>query len=188
VAGLADSGDEPSREPPEELAEWEADDGGEFFSWELPAELLVGELLPGELLVEEPLVEAVARDPDEAECFFEEPELEEDVPEDRVPEEEELFFFAEELPEEDFFAEELVEEPEELWWLLRKSAFFCSAVSSARRECMPTPLHTSRIRSSLTNSFRDAAEGNTFMRLPAGVRRSSRGQGDGERAFLPPWP
>jgi hypothetical protein len=188
VAGLADSGDEPSREPPEELAEWEADDGEEFFSWELPAELLVEELLPGELLVEEPLVEAVARDPDEAECFFEEPELDEDVPEDRVPEEEELFFFAEELPEEDFFAEELVEEPEELWWLLRKSAFFCSAVSSARRECMPTPLHTSRIRSSLTNSFRDAAEGNTFMRLPAGVRRSSRGQVDGERAFLPPWP
>lgn len=111
---MTDSGDEPSRELPEELAEWEADDGEEFFRWEPP----------GELLLAEPLVESVARDPDEAERFFEEPELEleleEDVPEDRVPEEEELFFFAEELPEEDFFAEEevvdedLVEEPEEL--------------------------------------------------------------------------
>lgn len=106
MAGLADSGDEPSREPPEELVEWEADDGGEFFRWEPP-----WELLPAELLLEEPLVEAVARDPDEAERFFEEPEPvpEEDVPEDRVPEEEELFFFAEELPEEDFFAEEVEE-------------------------------------------------------------------------------
>lgn len=119
MAGLADSGDEPSREPPEELAGWEADDGEEFFRWEPPGEL------PAELVLEEPLVEAVARDPDEAERFFEEPEpeleLEEDVPEDRAPEEEELFFFAEELPEEDFFAggvdevvEDLVEEPEEL--------------------------------------------------------------------------
>lgn len=82
------------------------DDGEEFFRWALPAELL-----PAELLLEEPLVEAVARDPDEAERFFEEPEpeLDEDVPEDRVPEEEELFFFAEELPEEDFFAEEVEE-------------------------------------------------------------------------------
>ena len=109
---MDDSDEEPSREPPEELAEWEADDGEEFFRGELlPAELLVVELL-----VEEPLVEAVARDPDVAECFFEEPELEldEDVPEDRLPEEEEeLFFFAEELPEEDFFTEE-VAEPEEL--------------------------------------------------------------------------
>jgi hypothetical protein len=111
VGGLADSVDEPSREPPEELAEWEADEGEEFFRWELPAELLPWELLPAE-----PLVEVVARDPDEAECF-----LEEDVPEDRLPEEEEeLFFFAEELPEEDFFTGEvdevvdLVEEPEEL--------------------------------------------------------------------------
>ena len=86
------------------MAEWEAVDEEEFFRWELP-----GELLPAELLVEEPLVEAVARDPDVAECFFEEPELDEDVPEDRLPEEEELFFFAEELPEED-----LVAEPEEL--------------------------------------------------------------------------
>ncbi|MFZ0435711.1 MAG: hypothetical protein WAL87_07065 [Chthoniobacterales bacterium] len=110
---MADSGDEPSREPPEELAEWEADDGEEFFRWALPAELLPAELLLEELLLEEPLVEAVARDPDEEERFFEvpEPELEpeEDVPEDRVPEEEELFFFAEELPEEDFFAEEVEE-------------------------------------------------------------------------------
>jgi hypothetical protein len=96
---LDDSGDEPSREPPEELAEWEADDGEEFFRGEPP-----WELLPGELLVAEPLVEAVARDPDVAERF-----LVEDVPEDRLPEEEELFFFAEELPEED-----LVAEPEEL--------------------------------------------------------------------------
>lgn len=106
MAGLADSCDEPSREPPEELAGWEADDGEEFFRWEPP-----WELLPAELLLEEPLVEAVARDPDEAERFFEEPELEpdEDVPEDRVPEEEELFFFAEELPEEDFFAEDVEE-------------------------------------------------------------------------------
>ena len=103
---MTDSVDEPSREPPEELDEWEADDGEEFFRWELPAELLLAELL-----LAEPLVEAVARDP----------ELEEDVPEDRVPEEEELFFFAEELPEEDFFTgevdevvEDLVEEPEEL--------------------------------------------------------------------------
>ena len=111
---MDDSDEEPSREPPEELAEWEVDDGDEFFRWELlPAELLVVELLVEELLLEEPLVEAVARDPDEAECFFEEPELDEDVPEDRLPEEEELFFFAEELPEEDFFTEE-VAEPEEL--------------------------------------------------------------------------
>jgi hypothetical protein len=103
VAGLADSDEEPFREPPEELAEWKADDGEEDFSWELP----------GELLLAAPLVEVVGRDPDEAERFFEEPE--EDVPEDRVPEEEAvLFFFAEELPEEDFFAEELVEEPAEL--------------------------------------------------------------------------
>ena len=94
MAGLTDSGDEPSREPPEELAEWEADDGEEFFRWALP-----WELLPWELLL----------DPDEAERFFEEPELDEDVPEDRVPEEEELFFFAEELPGEDFFAEEVEE-------------------------------------------------------------------------------
>ncbi|MFZ0615595.1 MAG: hypothetical protein WAN16_04000 [Chthoniobacterales bacterium] len=110
---MTDSGDEPSLEPPEELAEWEADDGEEFFRWELP----------GELFLAEPLVEVAARDPDEAERFFEEPELEldEDVPEDRVPEEEELFFFAEELPEEDFFTgevdevvEDFVEEPEEL--------------------------------------------------------------------------
>lgn len=92
---MDDSDEEPSREPPEELAEWEADDGDEFFR---------GELLTAELLVEEPLVEAVARDPDVAERF-----LVEDVPEDRLPEEEELFFFAEELPEED-----LVAEPEEL--------------------------------------------------------------------------
>ena len=104
MAGLADCGAEPSREPPEELAEWEADDGEEFFRWELP----------GELFLAEPLVEVAARDPDEAECF-----LEEDVPEDRLlEEEEELFFFAEELPEEDFFTgeveEDLVEEPEEL--------------------------------------------------------------------------
>lgn len=107
MAGLADSVDEPSREPPEELAEWEADDGEEFFRWELPAELFLAE----------PLVEVGARDPDEAECF-----LEEDVPEDRLPEEEEeLFFFAKELPEEDFFTgevdevvEDLVVEPEEL--------------------------------------------------------------------------
>jgi hypothetical protein len=76
------------------LAGWEADDGEELFRWALP-----GELLPWELLL----------DPDEAERFFEEPEPEEDVPEDRVPEEEELFFFAEELPEEDFFAEEVEE-------------------------------------------------------------------------------
>jgi len=96
---LADSDEELSREPPEELAAWEADDE-EDFSWELP----------GELLLAEPLVEVVGRDPDEAERF-----LEEDVPEDRVPEEEAvLFFFAEELPEEDFFAEELGEEPAEL--------------------------------------------------------------------------
>lgn len=116
---MDDSDEEPSREPPEELAEWEADDGDEFFRGELPGELLTAELLVVELLVvevlvvelwlEEPLVEAVARDPDEAERFFEEPELDEDVPEDRLPEEEELFFFAEELPEED-----LVAEPEEL--------------------------------------------------------------------------
>lgn len=96
---MDDSDEEPSREPPEELAAWEADDGDEFFRGELPAEFLV----------EEPLVEAVARDPDVAERFFEEPKLDEDVPEDRLPEEEELFFFAEELPEED-----LVAEPEEL--------------------------------------------------------------------------
>jgi hypothetical protein len=105
------------------LVAWEADDGEEFFRWEPPWELLPAELLPAELVLEEPLVGAVARDPDEAERFLEEPEpeLEEDVPEDRVPEEEELFFFAEELPEEDFFAgevdevvEDLVEEPEEL--------------------------------------------------------------------------
>jgi len=104
---LADSDEELSREPPEELTEWEADDE-EDFSWGLP-----GELLPAELLIEEPLVEVVGRDPDGEDRFFEEPE--EDVPEDRVPEEEAvLFFFAEELPEEDFFAEELVEEPAEL--------------------------------------------------------------------------
>jgi len=102
VAGLDDSDEEPSREPLEELAAREADDE-EDFSWELP----------GELLLAEPLVEVVGRDPDGEERFFEEPE--EDVPEDRVPEEEAvLFFFAEELPEEDFFAEELVEEPAEL--------------------------------------------------------------------------
>ena len=107
---MDDSDEEPSREPPEELAAWEADDGEEFFCWELlPAEFLPAELWLEELLVEEPLVEAVARDPDVAERFFEEPELDEDVPEDRLPEEEELFFFAEELPEED-----LVAEPEEL--------------------------------------------------------------------------
>lgn len=109
---MDDSDEEPSREPPEELAEWEADDGDEFFRGELPGELLTAELLVAELWLEEPLVEAVARDPDEAERFFEEPEpeLDEDVPEDRVPEEaEELFFFAEELPEEDFFAEEVEE-------------------------------------------------------------------------------
>ena len=94
---MDDSDEEPSRGPPEELAAWEADDGEEFFRGELP-----GELLTAELLVEEPLVEAVARDPDVAERFLEEPELDEDVPEDRLPEEEELFFFAEELPEEDF--------------------------------------------------------------------------------------
>ena len=95
---MDDSDEEPSREPPEELAEWEADDGEEFFRWELlPAELWLAELL-----VVEPLVEAVARDPDVAERFLEEPELDEDVPEDRLPEEEELFFFAEELPEEGF--------------------------------------------------------------------------------------
>lgn len=106
---MADSGDEPSREPPEVLAEWEAVDEEEFFRWELPGELLPAELLVLELLVEEPLVEAAARDPDVAERF-----LVEDVPEDRLPEEEEeLFFFAEELPEEDFFTEE-VAEPEEL--------------------------------------------------------------------------
>ncbi len=119
MPGLADSVDEPSREPPEELVAWEADDGEELFRWEPP-----WELLPAELVLEEPLVEAVARDPDEAERFFEEPEpelelelepeLDEDVPEDRVPEEEELFFFAEELLEEDFFTgevDEVVEEP-----------------------------------------------------------------------------
>lgn len=89
---MDDSDEEPSREPPEELAAWEADDGEEFFRWELPGELLVVELL-----VEEPLVEAAARDPDVAERFWVE-----DVPEDRLPEEEELFFFAEELPEEGF--------------------------------------------------------------------------------------
>lgn len=109
---MDDSDEEPSREPPEELAEWEADDGEEFFRWEL----LPAEFLPAELWLEEPLMEAVARDPDVAERF-----LVEDVPEDRLPEEEELFFFAEELPEEDFFkgevdevVEDLVEEPEEL--------------------------------------------------------------------------
>ena len=113
MAGLTDSGDEPSREPPEELAEWEADDGEEFFRWALPWELLPWELLldpdEAERFFEEPEPEGVARDPDEAERFFEEPELDEDVPEDRVPEEEELFFFAEELPGEDFFAEEVEE-------------------------------------------------------------------------------
>lgn len=94
---MDDSDEEPSREPPEELAEWEADDGDEFFRGELPGELLTAELLVVELWLEEPLVEAPARDPDEAERF-----LVEDVPEDRLPEEEELFFFAEELPEEGF--------------------------------------------------------------------------------------
>lgn len=97
---MDDSDEEASREPPEELATWGADDGEEFFR----GELLPAEFLPVEIWLEEPLVEAAARDPDVAERF-----LEEYVPEDRLPEEEELFFFAEDLPEED-----LVAEPEEL--------------------------------------------------------------------------